>query len=131
MSEMRMLVQGLSESERQQIITQVLEARAKRGEFLVAMKQRQQQGWHVAQHCALILKEKFGVKRVVLFGSMLDYESMSWHSDIDLAVEGLAASDLWKAGAALEKGHDFSIDLVELELAKPHIIKAIAQGVDL
>ena len=35
----------LSQETRQQIITRVLEARAKRGEFLVAMKQRQKQGW--------------------------------------------------------------------------------------
>ena len=126
-----MLTEMLSEEARQQIITQVLEARAKRGEFLIAMKQRQQKGWQVARKCAIILKEKFGVKRVVLFGSLLDYESMSWHSDIDLAVCGLSGSDFWKAGAALEKGHDFPIDLVEIELAKPHILKAIEEGVEL
>lgn len=121
----------LSQETRQQIITRVLETRAKRGEFLVAMKQRQKQGWEIARKCAIILKEQFGVKRVFLFGSLLDYESMSWHSDIDLAVCGLAKSDFLKAGAALEKGHDFPIDLVEIELAKPHILKAILQGVEL
>ncbi|ELR97424.1 hypothetical protein [Gloeocapsa sp. PCC 73106] len=52
-----------------QIILQVSKARETRTEFLEQMRQRQQQGWKVAQDCARILKEQFGVKRVVLFGS--------------------------------------------------------------
>lgn len=31
----------------------------------------------------------------------------------------------------IEKGHRFTIDLVEAEKAKPHILKAIEQGIEL
>jgi predicted nucleotidyltransferase len=95
------------------------------------MKQRQQQGWAVARQAAQILKTEFGVKRVVLFGSMLDANALTWRSDIDLAVLGLAAHDLFKAGAAIDRGHDFGIDLVPIEDARPHILEAIEQGVEL
>ncbi|TVQ41957.1 MAG: nucleotidyltransferase domain-containing protein [Gloeocapsa sp. DLM2.Bin57] len=116
---------------RSQIITQVLEARKKKAEFLAQMRQRQQEGWKVARCCARILKEEFKVRRVVLFGSMLNHEEMSPQSDIDLAVWDLPEEDLWKAGAAIERGHDFSVDLVEVQKAKPHILKAIEKGREL
>jgi predicted nucleotidyltransferase len=93
------------------------------------MMARQQEGMLVARRCAELLKREFGVERVVLFGSLLDVERMWWGSDIDLAVWGLAQQDLFKAGAALEHGHDFSIDLVPVSGAKPHILSAINTGI--
>ena len=120
---------SLEKSNQSQIITQVLTARENREEFLQQMKQRQKEAWKIAQSCAQILKQKFGVQRVVLFGSMLNHELISSHSDIDLAVWGLSEKDLWKAGAAIEKGHDFIIDLVEAENQKPHILNAINRGI--
>lgn len=98
---------------------------------LEQMRLKQQQGLQVARQCAFILKQDFGVERVVLFGSLLDAEQMWWGSDIDLAVWGLAKQDLFKAGAAIEHGHDFEIDLVPVTDAKPHIKAAIAQGLTL
>ncbi|ELR97427.1 hypothetical protein [Gloeocapsa sp. PCC 73106] len=62
---------------------------------------------------------------------MLNPEKMSPQSDIDLAVWELPEEYLWKAGAAIKRGHDFSIDLVEVQNAKPHILKAITQGIEL
>ncbi len=121
----------LDDRTRSQIIAQVLEAREKRSEFLAQMQQRQQKGWEVARQCARILKEQFGVQRVVLFGSMLSPEEMSPHSDIDLAVWGLTEQELFRAGAAIERGHEFMVDLVEVHKAKPHILKAIEQGIEL
>jgi predicted nucleotidyltransferase len=98
---------------------------------LERMRTRQQEGLLVARRCAEILKCDFGVERVVLFGSLLQAERMWWGSDIDLAVWGLAKSDLFKAGAALERGHDFLIDLVPVSGVKPHILDAIKEGVEL
>lgn len=114
-----------------QIVAQVMKARAERPQRLAEMRQRQQQGLAVARECARILKEQFGAKRIVLFGSLLDPERMWWGSDIDLAVWGLPEQDLFKAGAAIERGHDFSVDLVEVQHARPHILKAIEQGLEL
>lgn len=122
---------SLDEPTRSQIIAQVLEAREKRSEFLASMKQRQQKGWEVARQCTQIFKEQFGVQRVVLFGSMLTPEYMTWHSDIDLAVWGLLEKDYFRAWAAIERGHEFAVDLVEAQKAKPHILKAIEKGIEL
>lgn len=121
----------LDDETREQIVTRVLAARAQRSGMLVQMKQRQQQGLEVARRCAQILKQDFGASRVVLFGSMLNLEQMWWGSDIDLAVWGLPEEDFFKAGAAIERGHNFSIDLVEIQHARPHIVNAIEQGVEL
>lgn len=122
----------------QQIVERVLTARAERPQFLARMKVKQQQGMEIARQCAKVLKEQFGVSKVVLFGSMLDVESIFEDSDIDLAVWGLPSDLYWKAGCTLdniiwESGSDFPpIDLVDVNDAQPHIIKAIEQeGVEL
>lgn len=99
---------------------------------LLAMKQRQKQGLAIAQKCANFLKEKYGAKKVILFGSLLDYQKMNIHSDIDLAVMGLPEKDYFKAvGFLLEIADGFSIDLVEIQNARPYILQAIHQGIEL
>ncbi|MGF1603882.1 MAG: nucleotidyltransferase family protein [Thermosynechococcaceae cyanobacterium] len=119
------------QSTRQAITDRIFHDRAHRPELLEQRATRQQQGWEVAQQAAQILKDQFGVQRVVLFGSMLDINEINWRSDIDLAVWGLGKFDLFKAGAAIDRGHDFAIDLVPAEEARPHIRLAIKQGVEL
>lgn len=115
------------------IVAKVFEGRAKREEHLGQMQQRQQQGLAAARLGAHLLKEQFGAQRVVLFGSLLDHRHMSWRSDIDLAVWGLAEKDFFRAGAALdriihENGYDFPpVDLVEVQHAKPCILEAIEE----
>jgi uncharacterized protein len=114
-----------------EIQQRVLDSRRHRSEQLVQMQLRQQLGIEAARQCARVLKSQFEVSRVVLFGSLLDSELMWWGSDIDLAVWDLPQSMLLKAGAAIEKGHDFAVDLVDVRSAKPHILDAIEQGIDL
>ncbi|WP_346290686.1 nucleotidyltransferase domain-containing protein [Sphaerothrix gracilis] len=116
---------------RQEIIARVLTARKDRSTFLAQMKQRQQQGWQVARKAAQCLKLEFGAQRVVLFGSLLDHEGMTWYSDIDLAVWGVDASNYLRAGAAIEREQPFSINLIDPDSAPPHILEAIQQGTDL
>ncbi len=120
----------LDDKTREQIVARVLAAREQRPQRLAQMRERQQTGLEVARQCAQILKEEFGATRVVLFGSMLNPERMWWGSDIDLAVWGLPEKDFFKAGAAIERGHAFSIDLVEVQHARPHILNAIEQGME-
>jgi predicted nucleotidyltransferase len=123
---------SIDDQTRSQIIAQVLAAREKRPEFLAQMQQRQQEGWEVARQCTQILKEQFGVQHIVLFGSLLTLERMTWHSDIDLAVWGLPEKDYFRAVATLlDVEPDFSIDLVEGQRVLPHILKGIAQGIEL
>ncbi len=116
---------------RSEIIARVLAARENRDGFLEGMRSRQRRGHEVAKECARILKERFGASRVVLFGSMLRPEEMSPRSDIDLAVWGLKPEELFRAGAAIERGHEFTVDLVEAPKAKPCILKAIDEGIEL
>ncbi|MDJ0503328.1 MAG: nucleotidyltransferase domain-containing protein [Nostocales cyanobacterium LE14-WE4] len=86
----------------------------------------------IARQCAKILKERFGAEKVVLFGSLLDHQQMSWRSDIDLAVWGLPEKDYFKAvGVLLDIAEDFSLDLMEAQHAKPYILPAISQGIEL
>lgn len=122
----------------QQIIERVLTARAERPQFLARMKLRQQQGMEIARRCAKVLKEQFGVSKVVLFGSMLDVEFVFEDSDIDIGVWGLPSNLYWKAWCAVDRivsqsGYDFPpVDLIDVNDAKPHIIEAIErEGVEL
>ena len=128
----------LDSTTEQQIIERVLKARAERPQFLARMKVKQQQGIKIARQCASVLKEQFGVSKVVLFGSMLDVESIFEDSDIDLAVWSLSSDLYWKAWCAVDRvvsqtGYNFPpIDLVDVNDAKPHILKAIEkEGVEL
>lgn len=110
------------------VVDRVLEERRHRPERLEKLQDKQREGLQVAHRCADILKRDYGVERVVLFGSLLDVKRMWWGSDIDLAVWGLAKQDFFRAGAALEQGHDFDIDLVLVVDVKPHILSAVNQG---
>lgn len=122
----------LSEAKKQEVIAEILTTRADRSQFILRMQQRQQEGIAIAQQCAQFLKEKYGVSKVVLFGSLLNPEKMSSHSDIDLAVWDLPEKDYFKAiGYLLEISEEFSIDLVEIQHAKPYILVAIEQGIEL
>lgn len=52
---------------------------------------------HLADRCATLLREQFGVRRVILFGSAAG--DAPWHSrsDLDMAVEGLRPEDHLRA----------------------------------
>jgi predicted nucleotidyltransferase len=117
--------------EQQEIIQQIRQAQIQRESFLEQMQARQKKGLAVAKQIAQRLKGEFGVQKVVLFGSLLQPEHMDTESDIDLAVWGLPIQLLYRAGATIEEGHDFPVDLVPIEQAKPHIKAAIAEGIEL
>jgi predicted nucleotidyltransferase len=86
----------------------------------------------VAGSLARLLKEKYGVRRVLLVGSLARGDSRPG-SDIDLAVEGLGAADLFRAGAELEReAEGFEVDLVPLEDASPDFrLAAEREGIEL
>lgn len=80
-----------------------------------------------------VLRERFGVRRAVLFGSLASSAWFDPDSDVDLAVEGLRSSDFWEAWRAVEDIiADRPVDLVELETARPSLAKAVERyGVEL
>ena len=79
--------------------------------------QKRERGLALAQQAAQILKETFGVSRVVVFGSLLNENTFHESSDLDLAVWDLPSEMYLKAVARLMQLPEFSIDLVQAELA--------------
>ena len=75
---------------------------------------------------AEVLKTRFGVRRVILFGSLARTESFYPQSDVDLAVEGLTGDDYWEAWRTVEEIiTDRSVDLIDMETAAQSLIEAI------
>jgi uncharacterized protein len=85
-----------------------------------------------ARRCAEILLDRFAAHRVYLFGSLTGQAAAPFgpHSDIDLAVEGLAAESYWAALGALdpELPPGTHLDLVRLEDASPSLVTRIHQS---
>lgn len=94
---------------------------------------RRQAAVPIAERAAAILKEQFGAQRVILFGSLAHGHWFGPKSDIDLAAEGIQASDFWRAWCALDEiDSDFEINLIAIESASASLQEALAQeGVEL
>jgi predicted nucleotidyltransferase len=75
---------------------------------------------------AAMLKSRFGLRRVVLFGSLAHAAWFVSDSDVDLAVEGLAGGDYWRAWRLVEEViGDHLVDLIEIETAGESLQRAI------
>ena len=96
---------------------------------LEKLQSRRSQGMAVAQQTAQMLKQ-WGATRVVLFGSILT-EYFHETSDLDLAVQDLPEHLYFRAVAQLQDISSFTVNLVEINYAAPHIQEAIGQGREL
>lgn len=77
-------------------------------------RERVAHGWRAAREAAQLLRKRHGAARVRVFGSLLHPEVFHANSDVDLAVEGLAAGHYWDALAdLLFLDEDVTLDLVE------------------
>ncbi len=94
---------------------------------------RKEQALQAAEACIRLLKERFGARRVILFGSVAGQGPWHGRSDIDLAVEGLAPEDFFPAYSAccdlLPRG--LELDLVPLEDAYPEMRARILGEVEM
>ena len=63
-------------------------------------KEAHRNAWHAARQAASVLEDELGAERVILFGSVAREERLSPHSDLDLAVEGLAPRAYLPSGRA-------------------------------
>lgn len=86
-----------------------------------------------AEAVARLLKEKYGVKRVILFGSICRNAYLHKGSDIDLMVEGLNMEDLLHAGFdAWTTAKPFDVDLIPMERAAGAIVEnAKKEGIEI
>lgn len=74
------------------------------------------------------IKSRFGVRKVVLFGSLAHAGWFVSDSDVDLAVEGLAHDDYWEVWRVTEEIiKDRPVDLIDMETASDSLKKAIAR----
>jgi predicted nucleotidyltransferase len=91
-------------------------------------EKRLARAWEIARAASQLLKEKYQVSRVRIFGSAIQSYQFHQDSDIDLAVEGLAISDYWDALAdLLFLDKEIAVDLVDPDTCPPNIW-AIVEG---
>jgi predicted nucleotidyltransferase len=78
------------------------------------------------REAAAVLKARYGARRVVLFGSLAHAAWFMPDSDVDLAVEGLAGDDYWRAWRLVEEIiGDRPVDLIEIEMVGESLKRAI------
>ncbi|NWF75125.1 MAG: nucleotidyltransferase domain-containing protein [Nitrospirae bacterium] len=75
-----------------------------------------------------ILIKNFSVKKIVIFGSVLQKGDFDENSDIDLAVEGLPKNAFFTALARLIMESPFEVDLKPIEDTSDLLRKRISQG---
>ena len=79
------------------------------------------------------LKRQFGVRRVVLFGSLAHPGWFIPDSDADIAIEGLNPKDYWEAWRLVEEIiDDRPVDFIEMERASDSLRRSIERhGIEL
>lgn len=122
----------LSQKEwRQYRPSRVLEEREK-GESKV-MGQRKKEAWNLAKGAAQLLREEYGAKRVVAFGSLAHGHWFTPWSDVDLAAWGIAPERFYAAVAAVtDLSCSLKIDLIDIETCRPTLKTIIEkEGIEL
>ena len=95
--------------------------------------ERRMRAWDAARLGATILRERFGVSSVIVFGSLAGERWFGEASDVDLAASGLRAEDYFAAVAAVQGLlGEFEVDLVDLDRCPPGLREAVlGEGVAL
>ncbi len=94
------------------------------------VSRRRDDAWRVARIAAELLKQRFGAKRVVAFGSLARKTVFTQWSDIDLAVWGIAPEEYYRAaGAAMDIGLEdgIRVDVVDAGDCGPQFLAEIEQ----
>jgi predicted nucleotidyltransferase len=77
-------------------------------------QERWRQAQQLARDAARCLREKFGARRVVLFGSGVERSSFTQWSDVDLAVWGVPPEQFYAAVAAVTSlSTEIAVDVVD------------------
>jgi predicted nucleotidyltransferase len=90
-------------------------------------------GWQIAREAVRMLRDKFHVSRIVVFGSLVHEGRFTRSSDVDIAAWGIDPEDTFRAiGAVMDLDPDIAINLVDVNTARPSLLKVIEKdGVDL
>ncbi len=97
------------------------------------LDERKQRAWLAARRAAATLKSDWGATRVLLYGSLAHDAWWHEHSDVDLAAEGIAPEDFWRAWGAVEHlGQGIEINLAPWESLKESVKQSVLrEGVEL
>lgn len=69
------------------------------------------------------ISKKFGVKKILLFGSSL--EDIESAHDIDIAVSGIDPKDFFKYYAKISMSVEDEVDIIDLDDIREHLYKRI------
>ena len=99
----------------------------------VETTKRRRQAWRLARQAAAMLREQFGARKVVVFGSLATRQWFTPWSDIDLAAWDIPADRFYSAVAAvISLSPAFKVDLVDPAECLPDLRQAIErEGVEL
>ena len=118
---------ALIDTQKMRLYRQSARRRAEQKEH--ELQRRHQWALSIAEEAAEILKNEFQVQRVVLFGSMVSWQTTHANSDLDLAVWGLADDALYSAmGKLLALDNRLKIDLVMAEDVSPNVMAEIERS---
>ena len=97
------------------------------------LEKRRVKALEMAQKASFLLRQRYGAKRVVIFGSLARAKSFSVWSDIDLAAWGIAPDKFFSAVADVTGlSPDFKIDLVDPDTCREAIKNSIQKyGVEI
>jgi len=95
--------------------------------------ERRELALELARTIAHLLRERFGIERVVAFGSLAHCEWFTRWSDIDLAAWGIPVDRFYKAVAVVTGiSREFRVNLVAPESCSPSLQQSIErEGIDL
>jgi predicted nucleotidyltransferase len=84
--------------------------------------------WQLARRAAAMLKEQYGVSRVVLFGSLIHPDRFTVRSDVDLAAWGLTSANWLKAiGAVRNLSREIELNLVDVSTCSSELLAIVEQ----
>jgi uncharacterized protein len=84
------------------------------------------EAWQIVQKIAVLLRDRYNAKQIIVFGSLTDKERFTRYSDIDLAISGLTSQSFYQALDAIEFfAYGFKVDLVNLDRCRHAIAERI------
>ena len=100
--------------------------RRRREKNAVEIAKLRRRAYTAARKAAKLLREEFGAKEVILYGSLARRVGFTRWSDIDLASRGIPSGKFYAAmDTVLYLNPEFKIDLVEIETCTPAMLKSI------
>ena len=84
--------------------------------------------WESARDASRLLKENYGVTKVIVFGSLLHLEYFDQLSDVEIAASGIQTDDTFRAiYDVLGVSREIEVNLVDVEMCRPDILESIVE----